>query len=76
MAKPFAQCSLPDFLHEISLAARAAASSGSALDAAAAALLLQSVGDAERTEAVLQRHPLVRGSQGLVCSAAADSKQA
>jgi len=76
MTKPFAQCFLSDLIHEIYLATLAAASSGSALDAAAAALLLPTVVDAERTEAVLQRHPLVRGAGGLVCSSAADSKQA
>jgi TPR repeat protein len=72
MTKPFAQCSLPDFALEISLAACAAA--GSALDAAAAAQLLPRLTDAEATEAVLQRHPLVRGASGLVC--AVFSKQA
>ncbi len=56
MTKPFAQCSLPDFALEISLAACAAACS--ALDAAAAQLLPR-LADAEATEAALQRHPLV-----------------
>ena len=74
MTKPFAQCSLPDFALEISLAARAAA--GSALDAAAAAQLLPRLADAEATEAALQRHPLVRGAGGLVCIGAAESRQA
>jgi len=75
MTKPFAQCSLPDLMHEISLAASAEASSGSALDAAAAALILPSVVDAVRTKAILQRHPLVGGASGLVCTADAASKQ-
>ena len=59
---------------EISLAARAPA--GSALDAAAAAQLLPRLADAKATEAVLQRHPLVRGASGLVCTGTAESKQA
>ena len=74
MTKPFAQCSLPDFALEISLAACAAA--GSALDAAAAAQLLPRLADAEATEAALQRHPLVRGASGLVCTGTAESRQA
>ena len=74
MTKPFAQCSLPDLALEISLAACAAA--GSALDAAAAAQLLPRLADAEATEAALQRHPLVRGASGLVCTDSAESEQA
>jgi TPR repeat protein len=70
MTKPFAHCSLPDFALEISLAAC------SALDAAAAAQLLPRLADAEATEAVLQRHPLVRGASGLVCTGTAESEQA
>ena len=66
MTKPFAQCSLPEFKLEISLAACAAA--GSALDAAAAAQLLPRLADAEATEAALQRYLLVRGACGLVCT--------
>jgi TPR repeat protein len=74
MTKPFPHCSLPDFALEISLAACAAA--GSALDAAAAAQLLPRLADAEATEAALRRHPLVRGASGLVCTGAAESRQA
>ena len=74
MTKPFAHCSLPDFALEIFFAARAAA--GSALDAAAAAQLLPRLTDAEATEAVLQRHPLVRGASGLVCTGTAENRQA
>jgi TPR repeat protein len=74
MTKPFAQCSLPDFSLEIFSAACAAA--GSALDAAAAAQLLPRLADAEATEAALQRHPLVRGASGLVCTDTAESRQA
>jgi hypothetical protein len=74
MTKPFAQCSLPDFALEISLAACAAA--GSALDASAAAQLLPRLADAEATEAALQRHPLVRGASGLVCTGSAESERA
>jgi hypothetical protein len=60
MTKPFALCSLPDLALEIFLAARATPAS-SAWDAAAATQLLPhlAVADAEATEAVLQRHPLV-----------------
>ena len=74
MTKPFAQCSLPDFALEISLAACAAA--GSALDAAAAAQLLPRLTDAEATEAALRCHPLVRGASGLVCTGTAESERA
>jgi hypothetical protein len=74
MTKPFALCSLPDFALEICLAARAAECS--ALDAAAAALLLPRLTNAEATEAVLQRHPLVRGASGLVCTGTAENKRA
>ena len=71
MTKPFAHCSLPDLALEIFFAARAAA--GSALDAAAAAQLLPRLADAESTEAALQRHPLVSGTSGLVCTDTAES---
>jgi hypothetical protein len=59
---------------EIFSAARAAACS--ALDAAAAAQLLPHLADAEATEAALQRHPLVRGASGLVCTDSAESERA
>jgi hypothetical protein len=72
--KPFAHCSLHDLALEISLAACATA--GSALDAAAAAHLLPRLADAEATEAALQRHPLLRGASGLVCTGTAQSRQA
>ena len=77
MTKPFALCSFPDLALEIFLAARATPTS-SACDAAAAEQLLPrlAVADAEATEAVLQRHPLVRGASGLVCTGTAESKQA
>jgi hypothetical protein len=74
MYKPFAQCSLSDLAHEISLYAGTA--SFCALNAAAAALLLPCLRNAELTESVLSRHALVRGSGGLQCSAAAQSKHA
>jgi hypothetical protein len=66
MTKPFAHCSLQDFALEIFFAARAAA----------AAQLLPRLADAEATEAALQRHPLVRGASGLVCTDSAESEQA
>jgi hypothetical protein len=43
---------------------------------AAAAQLLPRLADAEATEAVLQRHPLVRDAIGLVCTGSAESRQA
>ena len=43
---------------------------------AAAAPLLPRLTDAEATEAVLQRHPLVRGASGLVCTDTAESERA
>jgi TPR repeat protein len=73
MTKPFKQCSLPDLVTEIFLAARAACS---ALDAAAAAQLLPCFSSAEASEAALQRHPLVRGTSGLECTGTAESRQA
>jgi len=73
--KPFAQCSIVDLAHEISLAA-SASPSGSALDSAAAQLLLPSLRNADLVEAVLQRHPRVQSSEGLICFATPASKQA
>ena len=74
MTKPFALCSFPDLALEICLAARAAECS--ALDTAAAALLLPRLTNAEAMEAVVQRHPLVRGASGLVCTGTAENKRA
>ena len=65
MTKPFATCSLPDLVSEMFLDARAAA-----------APLLPRLADAEATDAVLQRHPLVRGAGGLVCTDSAESERA
>jgi len=73
--KPFAQCSIVDLAYEISLAA-SASPSGSALDSAAAQLLLPSLRNADLVEAVLQRHPHVQSSEGLMCFATPASKQA
>ena len=65
MTKPFATCSLPDLVYEMFLDARAAA-----------APLLPRLADAEATEAALQRHPLVQGAGGLVCTDTAESERA
>ena len=73
--KPFARCSIVDLAYEISLAA-SASTSGSALDSAAAQLLLPSLRNAGLVEAVLQRHPRVQSSEGLMCFATPASKQA
>ena len=73
--KPFARCSIVDLAYEISLAA-SASPSGSALDSAAAQLLLPSLRNADLVEAVLQRHPRVQSSEGLMCFATPASKQA
>ena len=73
--KPFAQCSIVDLAHEISLAA-SASPSGSALDSAAAQLLLPSLRNADLVEAVLQRHPRVQSSEGLMCFDTPASQQA
>jgi hypothetical protein len=72
--KPFAQCLLSDLAYEICLWASSAG--GSALDTSTAEALVLSFRNAERNQAVLLRHPLVRGSSGLVCTTAAHSKQA
>jgi TPR repeat protein len=65
MTKPFASCALPDLVYEMFLDARASA-----------AQLLPRLADAEATEAVLLRHPLVRGASGLECTGTAESEQA
>ena len=65
MTKPFAACSLQDLVYEMFL------------DACAATVpLLPRLADAEATEAVLRRHPLVRGASGLVCTDTAESERA
>ncbi len=74
MTKPFAHSSLPDLALEICLAVRATACS--ALDAAAAVLLLPRLTKSEVTAAVLRRYPLVRGASGLVCVGTAENKRA
>jgi hypothetical protein len=56
--------------------AASASPSGSALDSAAAQLLLPSLRNADLVEAVLQRHPRVQSSEGLMCFATPASKQA
>jgi TPR repeat protein len=63
MTKPWATCSLPDLVHEMFLAR-----------AAVIAPLLPRLADAEAMEALLQRHPIVRGASGLVCTDTAESK--
>ena len=74
MTTPFDACSLADLSHELQLAARDA--SGSALCADVMARIMPCLLDQAHTKSVLLRHPRVGGSNGLVCSAAADSKQA
>jgi len=74
MTRPFDTCSLGDLALEMQLASRNA--SGSALSADVVARIKPCLLDDTRTKAVLQQHPRVGGSSGLVCSAAADSKQA
>jgi TPR repeat protein len=74
MTKPFAQCLLLDLILEIYLSSAARAEV--AVDAAAAAQLLPRLADGEATEAALQRHPLVRGANGLVCTGTAESERA
>jgi len=73
MSKAFVQCSLADLAHEIFLAPRAAASS--ALDDAAAALVLPTFSDERLTRDVLMRHPQVQNASGLECTGTAESKQ-
>jgi hypothetical protein len=74
ITKPFAHCSLPDLVLDFFFAARAAACS--ALDAAATAQFLPLLADAKATEAVMQRHPLVRGARRLVRTGTAESEHA
>ena len=73
MIKSFALCSLPDLAHEISLAIALKKKSQSTI---AVVELLPCFADSERTEGVLQRHPLVRTESGLVCNGTAESEQA
>jgi len=77
MTKPFAHCSLADFVHELHLAtARDASGSGSALSADVVARITPCFLDHVRTKAALQQHAFVTCGSGLVCSDAAGSKQA
>jgi hypothetical protein len=62
--RPLLGASLPDLLYEIFLAEQTAAQ------------LLPCLADAEATEAALQRHLLVRGASGLVCTWTAESERA
>ena len=75
MTKPFAHCSLADFVHELQLAT-ARDASGSALSADVVARITPCLLDHAHTKAALQQHALVTGGSGLVCSDAAGSKQA
>ena len=74
MYKPFAQCSLPDLAHEISLDASAA--SARALDAATVERLLPCLLNPFLTAEVLLRNPDVRSWNGLHCTRDAGSKRA
>jgi TPR repeat protein len=69
MTKPFAQCSLPDFAHEFALWALV-------FPSFAKDLHLPCFTNKELTEEVLQRHPLVQGASGLVCSDTEESERA
>jgi hypothetical protein len=74
VSKAFAQCSLTDLAQEIFLASRTA--TPSALDDAAAALVLPAFSDERLARDVLMRHPQVQNASGLVCTGTAVSKQA
>jgi hypothetical protein len=74
MNKPFQECSLSDLSHEVSLAASAAVSPS--VNADSAELLLPIFFNDALTAAVLSRHPLVRGSSGMVCTSDPESKLA
>ena len=74
MTIPFHKCCLADLAQEMRLAARDAR--GSALSADDVARITPCLLDYARVKAVLQRHPCVGGSSWLVCTGAADSKQA
>ena len=69
ITKPFDACSLADFAHGLQLnqlAARDASGSGSARCADVVARITPGLLDHAHTKAVLQRHPCVGGSDGLV----------
>jgi len=74
MTIPFNACSVVDLAHELQLAARDA--SDSALSVDVVARIMPCLFDHAHTKAVLKQHPRVGGGSGLVCSAAAESKQA
>lgn len=74
LPKHFAQCSLEDFIPEISHRARS--DSSISLDLNVAFLIIDHLRDRARCEAVLQRHPLVRTEQGLMCNGSVESKNA
>ena len=74
MFKRFAHCSLPDLVHSICAAVRLP--SARAFDPSTAQLVLPSLRDPVLTTTVLQRHPLVRGANGLACTGTAESKHA
>jgi hypothetical protein len=76
MTKPFAQCSLPDLALEISLAACAAACSARRCRRRAAPAGPHRCGGDGGGAAAAERHPLVRGASGLVCTGTAESRQA
>jgi len=76
MTKPFDACSLSDLAHELQLAVRDASGTASALSADVVSRITPCLLDHAHTIAVLQQHPRIQGSSGLVCSDAADNKQA
>ncbi len=74
MLKAFAHCSFSDLKHAISAAASAV--NPRAIKPSAAQIVLQTLSDVELTEAVLQRHPLVRAGSALLCPGTAESNHA
>ena len=72
--KAFSQCSLSDLA--LAILEDSNTSSARALDPATADRLLPALRNAALTEAVLQRHPLVRDRSGLKCDGSAHSRRA
>ena len=72
--KAFSQCSLSDLA--LAILEDSNTASARALDPATADRLLPALRNAALTEAVLQRHPLVRDRSGLKCDGSAHSRRA
>ena len=74
LGKPFSQCFLNDLIDEI--LRRVLGQPSSSLGAATFSQIAHLLHDTSRCELILQRHPLVRGRDGLECNGSSQSKEA